>query len=162
MKGTNYIPVRDNLQLKNKSKNKKAKEKVRKNYQCHKCKRNYRNKGSFSRHTRFECGMERRFVCDYCGHRSKRKGHLYVHIVKVHLQRDNYGDNPDHRQFQLKRTYKCDRCGRNYSDEYNLNRHKRYVCGVDPKYFCDYCDYKTNLKNNLFTHIVKLHLISKR
>ncbi|KAJ8686863.1 hypothetical protein QAD02_022657 [Eretmocerus hayati] len=47
---------------------------------CEKCDKSYAVKGSLWRHKRYECGVEARFKCSYCSHRSRQKEHLKMHI----------------------------------------------------------------------------------
>ena len=127
-------------------------------FKCKKCGRNYLRRDSLYRHVRFECGVEAQFVCDYCGYRCKHKGTLVVHISNVHLKSGQYMRRKDQAQKEVQYLYKCDQCGRTYFNKQSLNRHKRYECGVEPKFECDYCGHKAKQKTHIANHIFKLHL----
>lgn len=49
-------------------------------YECDKCNRRYKHRGSLSNHKNFECSKEPKFQCPYCHHKTKRKDHLKLHI----------------------------------------------------------------------------------
>ena len=161
IKRSDFVAVYKNLQYKKVSQSQGPRDKFQKKYQCQRCKRSYSNNCSFRRHTLTECGVDKKFVCDYCGHRSKRKGHLLVHIVKVHLKTGKSNDNQHNRQRQVKHKYVCDRCDRSYAYYGSLYTHKTYECKVKPKFVCDYCGFKTEHKHSLSIHISRRHLVKK-
>ena len=53
--------------------------------------------------------------------------------------------------------YPCTRCGRNYKYKYNLKRHLKYECGVEPKFECPECHIKMKDKGNLYKHARMKH-----
>ncbi|KAG5900386.1 hypothetical protein JTB14_033834 [Gonioctena quinquepunctata] len=54
-------------------------------YQCTRCFKTYKHAHIMRRHMEFECGMEPKFQCSICGHKSKRKYEMTVHIRKKHM-----------------------------------------------------------------------------
>lgn len=51
----------------------------------------------------------------------------------------------------------CWKCRRVYRHKSHLTRHLRYECGVEPKFSCQYCPYKSKLKHNLKSHVLFKH-----
>lgn len=49
--------------------------------------------------------------------------------------------------------YTCERCGNSYARPHSLNRHKRFECGVEPKFECPICRKKSKHKHNLVLHM---------
>lgn len=49
--------------------------------------------------------------------------------------------------------FTCDRCGNSYARPHSLNRHKRFECGVEPKFECPVCHKKSKHKHNLVLHM---------
>lgn len=49
--------------------------------------------------------------------------------------------------------FSCDRCGNSYARPHSLNRHKRFECGVEPKFECPICHKKSKHKHNLVLHM---------
>lgn len=49
--------------------------------------------------------------------------------------------------------YSCERCGNSYARPHSLNRHKRFECGVEPKFECPICHKKSKHKHNLVLHM---------
>lgn len=54
-------------------------------FQCPKCYRSYKYRKGLRGHMRYECGLEPRFECSFCGYRSKQKSNLKTHIRIRHL-----------------------------------------------------------------------------
>lgn len=52
----------------------------------------------------------------------------------------------------------CDVCGRWYKYKRNLVHHKKYECGKEPQFKCQYCPYKSKVRGNLRSHVFRLHL----
>ncbi|XP_054286053.1 zinc finger protein 875-like [Macrosteles quadrilineatus] len=40
-------------------------------------------------------------------------------------------------------TFTCEDCGRKYKYKYNLNQHKRNECGMEPRFPCIYCEFRS-------------------
>ncbi|XP_023245602.1 zinc finger protein 28-like [Copidosoma floridanum] len=53
-------------------------------YVCHYCSRSYKYKSHLVGHQKHECQKPPRFVCTYCHCKSKRKGNMKRHLIKVH------------------------------------------------------------------------------
>lgn len=51
----------------------------------------------------------------------------------------------------------CDNCGRCYSHRNNLYIHKRFICGKEPQFKCQFCEHRAKLKGNLKKHIASVH-----
>lgn len=48
------------------------------------CGRRYKSKYSLKSHLKYECGVERKFKCQFCGKMFTQKGSLKTHIIGVH------------------------------------------------------------------------------
>lgn len=55
------------------------------------------------------------------------------------------------------RRHVCEICGRSYVQSQHLNRHKRYECGIEPQFKCEFCPYKAKRKQHLKAHCVIKH-----
>jgi len=55
-------------------------------------------------------------------------------------------------------TYPCKNCGKKYSYYFSLARHLNHECGVEPKFHCPLCPYKTKHKSSLNTHLNGRHM----
>lgn len=55
-------------------------------------------------------------------------------------------------------TYPCKNCGKIYNYYSSLARHLKHECGVDPKFQCPLCPYKTKHKSSLNTHLNGRHM----
>lgn len=49
--------------------------------------------------------------------------------------------------------HSCNKCGKSYTTIYNLKRHLRFECGVDPQFECVHCGTKFKHKHHLTDHI---------
>lgn len=49
--------------------------------------------------------------------------------------------------------HSCIKCGKSYTTIYNLKRHLRFECGVDPQFECIHCGTKFKHKHHLTDHI---------
>lgn len=54
--------------------------------------------------------------------------------------------------------YPCDKCGRRYKYKESLSRHWHHECGVEPRFACTMCPYRTSRKARLQLHIANKHL----
>ncbi|KAJ8686844.1 hypothetical protein QAD02_022638 [Eretmocerus hayati] len=55
-----------------------------KNFPCPKCPTGFSEKGSLTRHLRYECQQEPRFKCPYCNYRTKWTSSIYNHVRNKH------------------------------------------------------------------------------
>ncbi|XP_011505866.1 PREDICTED: zinc finger X-chromosomal protein-like [Ceratosolen solmsi marchali] len=55
-----------------------------KNFPCPNCPTGFSEKGSLTRHLRYECGQEPRFACPYCTYRTKWTSSIYNHVRNKH------------------------------------------------------------------------------
>lgn len=51
----------------------------------------------------------------------------------------------------------CDQCGKSYKHKSTLNAHKKYECGVEPKFTCNICFKKFKVKSNYKAHYIVMH-----
>lgn len=54
--------------------------------------------------------------------------------------------------------YKCDSCERSYKHKHHLVRHKRYECGVEAQFPCNFCNLKFKHRSSLKIHVGHKHL----
>lgn len=53
-------------------------------FKCHNCSCAYKQKGHLQQHLTYECGVEPKFTCKYCGRQIKRKHNYLLHIRSMH------------------------------------------------------------------------------
>lgn len=53
--------------------------------------------------------------------------------------------------------YVCTKCRKIYNARRNLVRHMNMECGKEPKYSCNFCDYRNHRRNDLSKHIKNKH-----
>ena len=56
-----------------------------------------------------------------------------------------------------KQTFKCQKCGKCYNWNYNLNRHMRFECGIDNRFACSMCQKRFPYKQNAAIHLKRKH-----
>lgn len=61
-------------------------------------------------------------------------------------------------QHQQRVTYPCRNCGKHYNYHSSLARHLKHECGVEPKFQCPLCPYRTKHRSSLNTHLNGKHL----
>ncbi|CAG5097827.1 Similar to lola: Longitudinals lacking protein [Cotesia congregata] len=57
-----------------------------------------------------------------------------------------------------KTMYPCRNCNKVYSYHSSLARHLKHECGVDPKFHCPLCSYRTKHRSSLNTHLNNRHI----
>eukprot|EP00088_Acartia_fossae_P068741 TRINITY_DN8781_c0_g1_i5.p1 TRINITY_DN8781_c0_g1~~TRINITY_DN8781_c0_g1_i5.p1 ORF type:complete len:635 (+),score=153.52 TRINITY_DN8781_c0_g1_i5:65-1969(+) len=55
--------------------------------------------------------------------------------------------------------FKCERCGKSYNWNYNLNRHMRFECGIGNRFQCGVCKRRFPHKQNAAIHLKRKHLL---
>nr|CAH7735833.1 unnamed protein product [Callosobruchus chinensis] len=57
------------------------------------------------------------------------------------------------------RPFRCEVCGRAYKYNSGLTEHKKYMCGMEPGFWCSItgCSYKTRFKSALNRHLKTVH-----
>lgn len=59
-----------------------------------------------------------------------------------------------------KTTYPCQNCHKVYNYYSSLARHLKHECGVEPRFHCSLCPYKTKHRSSLNTHLNGRHMKS--
>lgn len=52
--------------------------------------------------------------------------------------------------------YTCS-CGRAYKYANGLHQHRKYECGKEPSFRCDFCPFAAHLRSNLYAHVRRRH-----
>ena len=55
------------------------------------------------------------------------------------------------------RKFVCKKCGKSYAFQQSLNRHYNHECGLEPKFHCPYCEYRTKQANHVKEHVKRRH-----
>lgn len=53
-------------------------------FSCVKCNKSYMSQAKLTRHLKYECGTDPKFVCAFCPHRTKHNFNLKKHILLKH------------------------------------------------------------------------------
>ncbi|XP_033210155.1 zinc finger protein 85-like [Belonocnema kinseyi] len=116
-------------------------------HKCDICPRSYIWPNDLTRHKRTGHGsVVPQFFYDSCEYKTNMKRNLLKHIASSHLKIS-------------KSRHNCDKCSRSYNTISTLNRHKRLEHAiVIPQFDCDWCEYKTERKEDLSKHIISRHL----
>ncbi|CAB0013519.1 unnamed protein product, partial [Nesidiocoris tenuis] len=117
-------------------------------FTCSDCGRAYRYKISLNRHIRYECQKEPKFFCNLCPYKAKHKSSLKSHVFTRHRDLTS--------ALALARLT-CNKCGKVFRHYQNLWTHRKYVCGLAPKFSCHLCPYKAKLKVCLKQHYMNKH-----
>lgn len=123
---------------------------------CGRCGKNFSWRSSLLKHSR-RCGQVDakksliRYSCDHCAYETYYKSSLPDHIRSKHLPRT----------FELN---KCSKCAKMFARRSNLRKHSKF-CGLTRdvklslmRLSCHHCEYKTDEKPHLYSHIVRKHL----
>ncbi|KAK9502422.1 hypothetical protein O3M35_011204 [Rhynocoris fuscipes] len=111
-------------------------------YPCPGCEKTYKNKCHLRRHQKYECNKEPQFKCPRCPYRAKLRETLRNHIDGILLKGE--------------RIFMCDHCEKSYKHKRHLAAHKKYNCGIEPRFKCSLCDYKSKHRYALNGHIASL------
>ena len=98
------------------------------------------NTSIFSQHhsTSFLAGQEQQHLQEAAGARKKSAG------------------SPAGKQ-QPAAAFTCQKCGKSYNWNYNLNRHMRFECGIENKFECSVCHKRFPYKQNAAIHLKRKH-----
>ncbi|KAE8747886.1 hypothetical protein FOCC_FOCC005499 [Frankliniella occidentalis] len=53
--------------------------------------------------------------------------------------------------------FQCKDCGKVYSHQPSLCKHRRFECGKEPQFHCPYCPHRTKHKHALRSHMKSQH-----
>jgi hypothetical protein len=59
-----------------------------------------------------------------------------------------------------KQSFKCQKCGKCYNWNYNLNRHMRFECGIENRFECSNCHKRFPYKQNAAIHLKRKHKLA--
>ncbi|XP_052895445.1 zinc finger protein 551-like isoform X1 [Anopheles moucheti] len=110
------------------------------NYVCGVCKRAFRTSRDLASHSETH-SEEKGYVCHICNKAFVKQSYLNTHKNTVHVG--------------LKR-YRCQECGKQFSNSSNLIAHRRIHTGEKP-YECGECDAKFNQSSALTRHMRQQH-----
>ena len=58
-----------------------------------------------------------------------------------------------------RQSFKCQKCGKCYNWNYNLNRHIKFECGIENRFECSLCHKRFPYKQNAAIHLKRKHKI---
>ncbi|KAL0809189.1 hypothetical protein ABMA28_011415 [Loxostege sticticalis] len=139
-------------------------------YKCTECDKDFVCKYSMKRHVEQHSGVKS-FECEQCGAKFSQKGALKRHAERKHVVLEekvsekcdvcnkNVFDLKKHMLCHNNKRFSCEYCGKSYSENNVLTRHKKVVhFGIKP-HVCEYCDKKYVKINSLRNHQMKVHKI---
>ncbi|XP_061189351.1 zinc finger protein 729-like [Saccostrea echinata] len=112
---------------------------------CHVCKERFRNNKELRAHKEAKHEINRRYMCDICGKKYKRKENLKDHIFMVH-KRDPTKD-----------FVTCPTCGKALASQRSLKFHLRFAHSDAKPCVCEICGYSTKQLGNLAFHMRNTH-----
>ncbi|XP_025828839.1 zinc finger protein 567-like, partial [Agrilus planipennis] len=122
-------------------------------FRCHQCRKTYKYRRNLLKHINYECGIEPKFACPYCTYKAKQKITLRSHMINRH------GNDLVKIFIYIiyvagERNYYCGQCGRSYKRAKHLYRHRKFECGKEPTFACEFpgCTFKCKRKDNLKLH----------
>ncbi|XP_058795928.1 zinc finger protein 845-like [Phymastichus coffea] len=125
-------------------------------FSCKGCWRKYNRLDTLQRHEKYECTNNvRKFICDHCGYRARRKTHLNTHMITRHLKVVKAIDKPDYSISDG--IFKCDNCQKTYTRMDTLRRHLFYECGTNRKFSCKQCNASFKRQYHLTLHVKNRH-----
>ena len=83
--------------------------KISMEFKCSECSKSYSTQKSLNNHTRLQHGNPKQFLCTFCDYITFNKGHWETHIRSQHKN--------------IKEL--CSGCGKQFSNQSNVNRHNR-------------------------------------
>ncbi|OXU25907.1 hypothetical protein TSAR_011812 [Trichomalopsis sarcophagae] len=57
----------------------------------------------------------------------------------------------------MRREHVCTKCGKSYVFQQSLNRHRKWECGLEPRFRCPYCSYKSKQQSHVKEHVRRKH-----
>lgn len=109
-------------------------------YPCQFCPASFRIRASLIRHRIYECEGDAKFATTEKKLMRKKPAKSTLLVSKVSKQKHN-----------------CPGCGKDYASVTSLWRHRKYECGVEPRFNCPMCKVKFAQKGNLSRHMKALH-----
>ncbi|XP_036145684.1 zinc finger protein 429-like [Monomorium pharaonis] len=129
----------------------------RKKFRCsNNCGSSFTHRGSLTRHLRYECQRSPRFKCPNCNLLSKRCSDIYKHIRVKH--RDNEVClMQSYDCVAITEKYPCPKCNRIFEKKGSLSSHLLYACGIEPRFQCPYCDFRSKWSFDVYKHVRRKH-----
>lgn len=136
-------------------------------FNCEHCDKTFKTKYQFNVHSNLhrENVNDYLFCCDKCDYRARSKHYLKVHEIRKHTTEYNFECDHCGKRFKMKMDLKfhlgthgasqhmCDACGRMYTSQDSLYKHRRVVHINDYKYQCEICHQKLLTQENLDSHM---------
>ena len=66
-------------------------------------------------------------------------------------------NNKNKKEAAGRQAFKCQKCGKSYNWNYNLNRHMRFECGIQNRFECSMCQKRFPYKQNVAIHLKRKH-----
>ncbi|XP_035715941.1 gastrula zinc finger protein XlCGF7.1-like isoform X2 [Folsomia candida] len=143
-------------------------------YPCTLCKKEFTQKPSLDTHIATHT-TEKRFKCATCGKSFTQKHSLQIH-ERTHLAKADRPVFPCRlcplnfysergiwyhvKTYHDQNQYFCRICGKNLKNADRLKYHMRasHPTNEAPTYSCQYCEYQSRIKQNLTSHVARMHV----
>ena len=116
--------------------------------QCHMCEYTSYEKANLNWHLKIQ---HKEFVLVPCPHCGKQIRDVYL---KAHIKKAQCDVPEEERVIQR---FKCDQCEKTFAHSAGLKKHIKGIHNNEKNHKCEYCDYRSYTKANVYMHSKRVH-----